>query len=60
MFESALEKTVFLYFSILMCIAGTMYMFKNYEPKDSHGKWLGSFWLFLGIVFLTVFIRFII
>ena len=60
MFETTLEKAVFLYFSLFMCIVGTMYMFKNYEPEDIHGKYLGSFWLLIGIVFLTVFIKIII
>ena len=57
MFNSLIDKLVFFYFSILLCVIGSLHMFKKYEPEDRHGMWLGAFWLFLGVVFLVVYFK---
>ncbi len=59
MFNSLIDKFIFFYFSILMCVIGSLYMFKKYEPKDRDGMWLGAFWLFLGVVFLVMYFKII-
>ena len=59
MFNSLIDKLVFFYFSILMCVMGSLYMFKKYEPEDRDGRWLGAFWLFLGVVFLVLYYKII-
>ena len=57
MFNSLIDKLVCLYFSILLCVIGSLHIFKKYEPEDRDGMWLGAFWLFLGVVFLVMYFK---